>query len=81
MCFKLYSYSTGEPVETVEMHVLAKAYRAAWRSVHAREPGQCHVLAAVDLVIDFEDGGPVVASQAPTGADAVGERGGDGGGT
>lgn len=54
MDFKLYSYSTGEPVDMVEMHVLAKAYRAAWRVLYAREPGQCHLLAALDLVIDFD---------------------------
>lgn len=53
---RLYSYATGEPVDTVEMHVLAKAYRAAWRSVRATEPVGRHVIAAADLVIDF---GPV----------------------
>lgn len=50
---RLYSNTTGEPVDTVEMHVLAKAYRAAWRSVHANEPTGCHVIAGADLLIDF----------------------------
>jgi hypothetical protein len=54
MGYRLYSNSTGEPFDSVEMHVLAKAYRAAWRAVHAREPTQVHVLAAVDLLIDFD---------------------------
>jgi hypothetical protein len=49
----LYSNTTGETVDTVEMHVLAKAYRAAWRSVHASDPTGCHVIAGADLLIDF----------------------------
>jgi hypothetical protein len=66
MNFRLYRYSTGEPLDMVEMHVLAKAYRAAWRIVHAREPGQCHVLAGLDLVIDFEDADANVPSYPAT---------------
>jgi hypothetical protein len=54
MGYRLYSNSTGEPFDSVEMHVLAKAYRAAWRAVHASEPTHLHVLAAVDLLIDFD---------------------------
>jgi hypothetical protein len=55
---RLYSYATGEPVETVEMHVLAQAYR---RSVHASEPIDSHVIAGADLVIDF---GPIEVAAA-----------------
>lgn len=45
------------------MHVLAKAYRAAWRSVHASEPAGSHVIAGADLVIDFEQIGPADADR------------------
>jgi hypothetical protein len=54
MGYRLYSNSTGEPFDTVEMHVLAKAYRAAWRAVHGSEPAHCHILTGLDLLIDFE---------------------------
>jgi hypothetical protein len=54
MRYRLYSQSTGEPCDTVEMHVLAKAYRAAWRAAHACEPTHCHVLERLGLLIVFE---------------------------
>jgi hypothetical protein len=66
MRYRLYSNSTLEPCDTVEMHVLARAYRAAWRSVYACEPSDRHVLASVDLLIDFEPG-----AQAGHGEDAT----------
>jgi hypothetical protein len=62
---KLFSYATGEPVNTVEMHVLARAYRAAWRSVHAREPANRHVIPGVDLIIDFGEIGLTAAVRRP----------------
>lgn len=53
MHYTLYSCSTREPIETVEMHVLAKAYRSAWRSVWASDPAGPHLVNALDLIIDF----------------------------
>jgi hypothetical protein len=53
MAYRLYACSTHEAVDTVEMHVLAKAYRAAWRSMCASDPIGPHLLHALDLVIDF----------------------------
>ena len=35
------------------MHVLAKAYRAAWRSIWGEDPVGLHVVHALDLVIGF----------------------------
>ena len=58
MTFKLYSRTSGEPLDTVEMHVLAKAYRAAWRFRHTHDPVGLHVIEALDLVIDFGGAGP-----------------------
>jgi len=42
-----------EPVETLEMHVLARAYRAAWRSVYASEPTRVHVIAELGVVLVY----------------------------
>jgi hypothetical protein len=51
--FRVFSRASGEPLDTVEMHVLAKAYRAAWRSQFTSDPGGLHVIETLDLVIDF----------------------------
>ena len=40
-------------VETLEAHVLARAYRTMWRARHGVEPAGQHVIASLDLVIDF----------------------------
>ena len=54
MTFKVFSSSSGEGApNTVEMHVLAKAYRAAWRSQFINDPAGVHVIETLDLVIDF----------------------------
>jgi hypothetical protein len=53
MNFMLFNYYSGEPLDTVEMHVLAKAYRAAWRSRYMFDPIGLHVIASLGLVIDF----------------------------
>lgn len=51
--YSIFSHSTGEPLHTVEMHVLARAYRAAWRSLFASDPAGPHVIAALDLLLVF----------------------------
>jgi hypothetical protein len=53
MSFRIFSRSSGETIDTVEMHVLAKAYRAAWRSQFTHDPTGLHVIESLDLVIDF----------------------------
>jgi hypothetical protein len=51
---RITCHSTGEALDTVEMHVLARAYRAAWRSVFAREPVGPHLIAPLDALIVFD---------------------------
>jgi hypothetical protein len=51
----IYSWSGREPLDTVEMHVLARAYRDAWRSLHACDPVNQHVIESLDVVIDFDN--------------------------
>ena len=53
MQYTMRSLAGGETVETLAAHVLARAYRAAWRSRHGSEPSGPHVMAALDLVIEF----------------------------
>jgi len=51
--YSIYSASSMEPLDALEMHVLARAYRAAWRSIHARDPVNRHVIESLDVMIDF----------------------------
>jgi hypothetical protein len=53
MEYSILSYSSGEALDTVDMHVLARAYRAAWRSIFASDPVGPHVIAALDALIVF----------------------------
>jgi len=39
--------------ERVELHVLARAYRAAWIALRSRQPDGAHRLADLGLVIEF----------------------------
>jgi hypothetical protein len=51
--YSIYSHSSGEPLHTVEMHVLARAYRAVWRSLFADDPLGPHVIAPLDVLFVF----------------------------
>ncbi len=51
--FQVLSLSGNAAVETLEAHVLARAYRTMWRVRHGTAPAGQHVLASLDLVIDF----------------------------
>ena len=49
----MLTFSSSSAVETLEAHVLARAYRALWRMQYGDDPAGLHVLASLDLVIDF----------------------------
>ena len=51
--YNIFSHSRGEPLNTVEMHVLARAYRATWRSLFASDPRGPHVISALDVLFVF----------------------------
>jgi hypothetical protein len=51
--YSIFSNSTGEPLHTVEMHVLARAYRTVWRSLFASDPFGPHLIGALDVLIVF----------------------------
>ena len=51
--YSIYSWPGMEPLDTIEMHVLARAYQDAWRSIHARDPVSRHVITSLDVVIVF----------------------------
>jgi hypothetical protein len=42
----------------IELHVLARAYRAAWIALHSTPPAGWHRLADLGLAIDFGEAEP-----------------------
>jgi len=54
MKYKMRSLSGDEMFETLAAHVFARAYRTAWRVRHGNEPVGPHVIAGLDLIIEFE---------------------------
>ncbi|MCX7144013.1 MAG: hypothetical protein NT123_23815 [Proteobacteria bacterium] len=53
MDYSIFTYSTGEPLDTVDMHVLARAYRTAWRSLFEKDPAGSHALRELDVLFVF----------------------------
>lgn len=49
----MFCRSSGESLHTLEMHVLAKAYRTAWRSVFADNPLGPHIIDGLDVLFVF----------------------------
>lgn len=53
MTYRVFRFASGEPVDSLEAHVLAKAYAAAWRALRFSDPVGRHVVGGLGLVIEF----------------------------
>jgi len=53
MIYRIMNQTTREPVDGVELQVLARAYQAAWKRLHGCEPRYAHAIPGLDLLIDF----------------------------
>ena len=53
MEYSIFTISTGARLDTVEIHVLARAYRTAWRSHFGRDPAGPHALRQLDVLFVF----------------------------
>ena len=53
MIYQILKQTTGEPLGALELHVLAKAYHAAWRRMYGSEPIRGHAIPSLDVLIDF----------------------------
>jgi hypothetical protein len=53
MDYAIYDHSTLEPLDDLQLHVLARAYAAAWRALRASEPSGLHVIEALDVAFVF----------------------------
>ena len=53
MEFRLIRLPDRQPIDTVEAYVLARAYRAVWRSLFNCEPFGEHVIDSLGLAIRY----------------------------
>ena len=53
MHYRILDLTTGEPLDTLALHVLARAYYAAWLAIHDRAPESRHPMPALRVVIDY----------------------------
>ena len=51
--YAIYRRSTSEPLDTLSLHVLARAYRTAWCVMFNCDPHGRHAIESLDLVIKF----------------------------
>jgi hypothetical protein len=65
MNYRIFRLGTREPMDELELHVLAKAYYAAWQCVHGRVPVREHIMPRLGLLIDFSPPKPVENGASP----------------
>lgn len=53
MIYRIMNRTTREQLDAIELHVLARAYYAAWRHMHQKAPLDEHALPALNLVIEY----------------------------
>jgi hypothetical protein len=53
MDYRVFSRLNGQDENSIEAHVLARAYRAEWRCTNGTEPVGQHEIAGLELVVDY----------------------------
>ncbi len=53
--YRVSDLETGAPLETLELHVLARAYYAAWLAVHGVAPQNRHPLPMLHAAFEFDE--------------------------
>ena len=53
MNYTIFRQSSRQPLDNLQLHVLARAYAAAWHAVRASEPTGLHVIDALDVAFVF----------------------------
>ena len=54
MNYRICRCSTREPIDYLPIHVLANAYRRAWRFLYGNDPTGKHVIDGLDVLIEFK---------------------------
>ena len=55
MNYRVFDLETRAPLDTLELHVLARAYYAAWEAVHGFAPEGRHPLPMLNVTFEFDD--------------------------
>ncbi len=66
MNYRVMKQHSFERIDALELHLLARAYYAAWKRVHQSEPIHEHAIPSLNLLIYFEPIRPL-AQAAPNG--------------
>jgi len=53
MNYRIINQATRESLDAIELHVLARAYQAAWQRMHDCKPLFEHAIPDLNLLIDF----------------------------
>ena len=67
MNYRVMKQHSFERIDALELHLLARAYYAAWKRVHDSEPIHEHSIPSLNLLIYFEPVKPRAAHQAGLG--------------
>lgn len=54
MTYRVFAIDSGAALDTLELHVLARAYHAAWRAIHGAAPVSRHSLPMLNAMFDFD---------------------------
>lgn len=55
MNYRVFDPETRAPLDTLELHVLARAYYAAWQAVHGFAPERQHQLPMLNVTFEYSD--------------------------
>jgi hypothetical protein len=64
--YRVMKRGSYEHLDAIELHLLARAYCAAWKRLHGSEPIHEHVLPSLDLVIYFVAAPTLAGTTAPS---------------
>lgn len=65
--YRVFDLTSSAALDTLELHVLARAYYAAWRAVHGAPPEDRHPMPMFNALFDF-GASPAMAAQGNDGA-------------
>ena len=55
MNYRVFDPETRAPLDTLELHVLARAYYAAWQAVYGFAPEDRHPLPMLNVAFEYSD--------------------------
>lgn len=59
MDYRVFALESNAALDTLELHVLARAYHAAWRVVYGKPPQGRHPMPMFNVFFEFDDSSPI----------------------